>query len=336
MASPSTPAAKTERLMNLVMTLLWTRRALPKARIREIVEQYRLAPSVEAFERMFERDKEDLRELGIPLVTEDLSAAWDDEPGYRIHQRDYALPDLAFTPDELAVLGLAARTWSHATLAGPAAQALRKLRASGVEPDPDALAGIEPRLATSEPAFGPLVDALLDTAPVTFAYRRPGTGEPAARHVQPWGLTNRSGRWYLTGLDTDRGAPRVFRLSRVTGPVTRTGHPGSYTAPPDHDPRRMLARDLPVEPAGTAEVAVADGRAHELRRLALAADAGSPGWTILTIPYADSARLAADLASHGASVRALAPPALVEATRAVLAAAAAGHAPDPDEQGSPE
>ncbi len=323
MAPPNSPAAKTERLMNLVMTLLWTRRPLPKARIREIVEQYRLAPSTEAFERMFERDKEDLRELGIPLVTEDLNAAWDDEPGYRIHQRDYALPDLAFTPDELAVLGLAARTWSHATLAGPAAQALRKLRASGVEPDPDTLAGIEPRLATSEPAFGPLVDALLDTAPVTFAYRRPGTGEPTARHVQPWGLTSRSGRWYLTGLDTDRDAPRVFRLSRIAGPVTRTGPGGSYAPPADHDPRRMLAADLPAEPAAAAEVAVADGRAHELRRRATAAVVTSPGWSTLTLPYADADRLAEELASHGASVRAVGPPALVEATRAVLAAAAA-------------
>ena len=116
MAPPNTPAAKTERLMNLVMTLLATRRPLPKARIREIVEQYRTAPSTEAFDRMFERDKDDLRELGIPLVTEEITALFDDEPGYRIHQRDYALPDLALAPDELAVLGLAARTWSHAAL----------------------------------------------------------------------------------------------------------------------------------------------------------------------------------------------------------------------------
>ena len=101
---------KTERLLNLVLVLLYTRRALTKAQIRSAVPQYSSAPTVEAFERMFERDKDELRELGIPLMTEDIGLAFDEEPAYQIHQRDYALPDIAFEPDELAVLGLASRT----------------------------------------------------------------------------------------------------------------------------------------------------------------------------------------------------------------------------------
>ncbi len=326
MPAPNSPAAKTERLMNLVMTLLYTRRPMTKARIREVVEQYRMAPSDEAFDRMFERDKEDLRELGIPLVTEELSTVWEDEPAYRINQRDYALPDIAFAPDELAVLGLAARTWSHATFAGPAAQALRKLRASGLEPDPDSLTGIEPRLATSEPAFAPLVDALLARAPVSFDYRRPGASNATTRHVQPWGLTSRSGRWYLTAYDSDREQPRIFRLSRITGPVRRTGRAGAYTPPPEHDPRRMLAADLPAEPAGSARIAVRDGRGGELRRRASAVETAANGWSTLLIPYAALDRFAEELASYGASVRALDPPEMVGATRAVLAAAARAHA----------
>ena len=301
MAPPNTPAAKTERLMNLVMTLLATRRPLPKARIREIVEQYRTAPSTEAFDRMFERDKDDLRELGIPLVTEEITALFDDEPGYRIHQRDYALPDLALAPDELAVLVLAARTWSHAALAGPAAQALRKLKAVAGDADSQALVGIEPRLTTSEPGFAPLLEAYLDRAPVTFAYRRSATDEARVRHVQPWGMLSRSGRWYVTGQDTDRGEPRVFRLSRIEGQVRRTGKPGSYQPPTDHDPRAMLAADIPRDPAGTAR------------------------WQLLALPYADRERLAGDLASLGTSVRVVAPAEVVDATRAVLTAAAAAH-----------
>ena len=67
---------------------LYPRRPLSRARIRETVEQYRLAARDEAFERMFERDKDELRELGIPLVTEEISAGWEAEPGYPIHQRD--------------------------------------------------------------------------------------------------------------------------------------------------------------------------------------------------------------------------------------------------------
>ncbi|HEX6917716.1 MAG TPA: WYL domain-containing protein, partial [Phycicoccus sp.] len=165
---PSAAQVKTERLLNLVLVLLYTRRPLAKAQIRSLVPQYGQSASTEAFERMFERDKDELRELGIPLVTEDIDAAWDDEPGYRIHQREYALPDLHFEPDELAVLGLASRTWAQATLAGPAAQALRKLRAAGVERDVDALIGIEPRLRTSEPAFDAVKDAVVRRVPVAF------------------------------------------------------------------------------------------------------------------------------------------------------------------------
>ena len=153
-------AKKTERLLNLVICLLHTRRYLSVQEIRTAVPGYE-QDTEESFRRMFERDKEELRELGIPLATEDIGGAWDDEVGYRIDQRDYALPDLDFEPDELAVLGLASRTWAHASLVGPAAQALRKLKAAGIERDGDSLVGIEPRLGTSEPAFEPVKNAVV-------------------------------------------------------------------------------------------------------------------------------------------------------------------------------
>src|SRR5690606_3462777 len=130
---PTPAAAKTERLLNLVIALLSTRQPLSRARIREAVPAY--SDNDEAFERMFERDKDELRALGIPLRTEPIDPFFDDEPGYRIDQREYALPELAFEPDELAVVGLASRAWSQASLAGPAAQALRKLEAAGLVRD---------------------------------------------------------------------------------------------------------------------------------------------------------------------------------------------------------
>ena len=89
MAPARTPisSAKTERLLNLVICLLYTRRALPKSKIREAVPQYGAALSEDAFNRMFERDKDELRELGIPLVTEDIDPLFDNEEGYRIDRR---------------------------------------------------------------------------------------------------------------------------------------------------------------------------------------------------------------------------------------------------------
>ncbi len=314
--------------MNLVMTLLSTRRPMPKARIREVVEAYRLAPSDEAFDRMFERDKDELRELGVPLVTEDVTAAWDDEPGYRIHLRDYALPQIDFAPDELAVLGLAARAWSQATLAGPAAEALRKLRAGGLEPDGEAFIGIEPRLATTEPAFAPLLEAITRRRPVAFGYRRSGAGEVGDRHVQPWGLTNWHGRWYLTGNDTDRGAPRVFRLSRIVDPVRADGPPGGYRIPEDHDGPAMIRTSAPAPASAAADLLVRDGSGHLLRRSAGRAPGAAPsGWSRLSLPYADLLATAQELASFGASVRVLGPADLVVEVRARLSAAASAHAP---------
>ena len=118
---------RTERLLNLVIALVATRRWLTKEQIRHAVPQYADCESAEAFDRMFERDKEDLRELGVPLVTGSYDPLFDDEQGYRIDRDSYALPGIEFTAHELAVLGLASRVWQQASLAGPAARAMTKL-----------------------------------------------------------------------------------------------------------------------------------------------------------------------------------------------------------------
>src|SRR5947209_8770618 len=88
---------RTERLLNLVICLLHTRSFLTADRIRDLVPGYDETPSEEAFKRAFERDKEDLRDLGIPLET-GTNSAFDEEPGYRIARRDYALPEIVLEP----------------------------------------------------------------------------------------------------------------------------------------------------------------------------------------------------------------------------------------------
>src|SRR6059058_1138322 len=122
---------RTERLLNLVICLLHTRSYLTAERIHDLVPGYDDTPSAEAFKRAFERDKEDLRDLGIPLET-GTNSAFDDEPGYRIARRDYALPEITLESDEAAAVGLAARMWSSAALGSAATRALRKLEAAGV------------------------------------------------------------------------------------------------------------------------------------------------------------------------------------------------------------
>ena len=125
---------RTERLLSIVVLLLSSRRYLTAEQIRAAVSGY--PDEQEAFKRMFERDKEELRDLGIPLET-GRSSPLDDDLGYRISRQDYELPEIHLEPDEAAVLGIASRVWQSAELAGAAAGAALKLRAASREADGD-------------------------------------------------------------------------------------------------------------------------------------------------------------------------------------------------------
>lgn len=325
-------AAKTERLLNLVICLLSTRRPLTKTQIRQAVPQYAenefastgAAASTEAFERMFERDKDELRELGIPLVTSSQDALFGDEQGYRVDREAYALPDVHLEPDELAVVGLASRVWQQASLAGPAARALTKLKALGAPQDDGSLIGLEPRVLTAEPAFEALWAAVRDRVRVQFTYRTASTGQVALRTVEPWAVANWRGRWYLGAYDRDRAAPRMFRLSRVEGQVQAVGKPGEYVIP-DGAPAHVLGGGDGAQSA-RARVRVREGAGQLLRHRASAVRAAGQGWHELDLECDDLETLAEELVTQGASVVAVEPPALREAVvrrlRAVLAARA--------------
>lgn len=302
-------ARKTERLLNLVICLLATRRYLSAEQIRRTVAGYEDLGD-EAFKRKFERDKEDLRDLGIPLETGS-DSSFDDEPGYRIRRDDYSLPDLTFAPAELAVLGVAARTWQHASLSGAASEALLKLRAAGIDIDDAVPVAIETRVATSEPAFEPLRQAATDRRAVTFDYRTAG----AARHVEPWGLVSWHGRWYLVGHDLDRGETRVFRVSRIVGQVRAVGARGSVKVPDGSDVRAIVLRMVEDPERVTAKVLVREGAALGLRRRATSVQPQGGGWDLLELAVADAERLADEAAGFGADVVIVEP---AEARKAVL------------------
>src|SRR6266542_3321356 len=294
---------KTERLLSLVVCLLSSGRFLTATQIRAAVPGY--PDSFDAFKRMFERDKDELRELGIPLETGSNSAA-DEEPGYRISRQAYMLPDIRLEPDEAAVLGLAARVWRRAELAGAAAGGLLKLRAPG----------IEPRLQAVEAAFGSLWQAVRDRRPVTFAYRAAGRSSPQVRRLEPWGVVNRHGRWYVAGHDLDRAEPRVFRLSRIDGPVSFAGPPGAVTVPPGTDVRQTVrAWDADPPALRTAVLRIRRGAGHGLRQRATGCrpDPVDGDWDLAELQFSDVGWYADHVASFGADVIALEPADLREA-----------------------
>ncbi|MFB9236362.1 helix-turn-helix transcriptional regulator [Plantactinospora siamensis] len=327
---------RTERLVNLVICLLSTRRFLTAAQIAATVPGYEHDPDDardhEAFQRKFERDKAELRELGVPLET-GTASAFDTEPGYRIAHREYALPEILLEPDEAAAVGIAARLWQHAGLAAAASSGLAKLRAAGIDVDPQATLGLEP-VVTADPAFAPLTAAARERRAVTFDYRTPDDDAAAGRRLQPWGVVCWRGRWYVVGHDLDRNATRCFRLSRIVGTVRAQGAPDAYQPPAGVDLISHVASwSGPTEHRGRATVLVRPGRAAGLRRWAREVTPGAAG-DRLVLAYADAESLAGTLAGYGPDVRVLDPPEVRDAVIQLLKEAVARHDEVPAAVGS--
>ncbi len=323
------PTSKTERLLQVVLCLSQGRRYVTKDQLRQVIPDYAACPTTDAFERMFERDKNELRELGVPLET-GAPGIVDDDPGYRIDREAYALPPLHLTRDEMTAVALAARVWREPGPAGAATRALLKLQADTASVQPGELPAIEPRLSGGEAAFEPLMSALSARRAVRFPYQGVRDAEPREREVQPWGLVSRRGRWYVVGHDTGREDVRVFRLSRISGPVVGHGAPGSYEVPADVDLRAQVDTFDADRPTRTAHLRVRTGSGFGLRRRGtVTAEATATTGTgeeldTLEVPFSDSWVLAEEVASYGDAVVALDPPDLVEAVVRRLTAVATG------------
>ncbi len=319
---------KSERLLNLLIMLLVQRSHVSKERIRAILYP---DSSHEAFEKMFERDKEELRSLGVPIEVGNIDPFFGDEPGYRIRPDEFALPDIALEADEAAVIGLATRVWEHARLAEATTEAVRKLTALGVPLDVSALDIAQPRLTADEPSFDVFWEATQERTPVEFEYRRSGQPAATTRHLEPWGVVRYSGRWYAVGLDTDRGEERVFRLSRVEGEARRAGAPASYDIPAGTDLREIARRLAPAPTIERAVVLVRTGAGHGLRRVAESVETGvagpdeRTGWDRLVVSRTGLG-LADELLGHGADVYVEEPESLRRTVVERLTAALAGGA----------
>jgi len=305
--------------MNLVIALLSTSSFISAERIRATVYGYGDSPSDEAFSRMFERDKNELRDLGIPLET-GRASSFDPTEGYRINRAAYALPPVELTPDEAAAVAVATQLWESPELVTATQGALIKLRAAGVDVEAtDAGVAISttatmPGLRGSEDVLGILLAAIDAGSAVQFPHR-PSRSEPyAVRTVEPWGVITYRGRWYLVGHDRDRDAIRTFRLSRIGADVKAVGPAAAVKRPDGVDLRDIVHRAVAEWPPGTlARVWVADGRATALRRQATSTKpsprAGRSG-DELSIDMAMPDRLAREIAAYGADVIVLEPQSL--------------------------
>jgi predicted DNA-binding transcriptional regulator YafY len=248
-----------ERLVNLVAALIDAERPLAREQIRERVGGY--APDTDVFRRNFERDKELLRQIGLPLVLEPLDRANPEGPqGYRIPRERYELPDPGLTDDEVAALRLAASSVSIEGGWGRDAStaALRKLAATSGVSSPAPSTTVLPTDEGVAVAFG----AVAARQALRFGYR----GE--TRTVDPWHLSFRRGQWYLSGRDHDKGEERMFRLDRVEGELKGHGDPGAFVRPPGY-----AGGSPPPWRLGDATEVVAD----------LRVDADQAEWAVATL-----------------------------------------------------
>lgn len=295
-------ARKSERLLNLLITLLVSRGYVTKRRLREVIPDYKAAPSEDAFERMFDRDKDDLRALGVPIDVGGHEALFEDDQGYRINRQAFELPELSFEADEAAVVGLAARVWQQAGLASATSDALMKLKAAGVEVDREALNVVQPQLAADEPSFEAFWEGVTTRRPVRFDYRSSTAASPATRHLQPWGIVSYRSRWYVVGHDVDRDDQRMFRLSRVVGKVSFAGAAGSFTVPEGTDVRALADRLAPDSGERTAVVRVREDRALSLRHRAGSLEPADAGWDRVEVRFGRTENLVDELLSYGPDV----------------------------------
>lgn len=256
---------RTERLLNLVLCLMSTSRAISRGEIQRVVPGYVEASSDAAFERMFERDKDELRSMGVPVET--VADHNGEVEGYRIPAEQYALPALDFTAPELAVIALAASVWDAAILGPVATTALRKIEVGeGSLVRPAAESRVSVQVSAGDAALLPLMSALRERRAVTFGYRAAASTSDSKRRVDPWGVVSREGRWYLVAHDHDRAAVRVFRLSRITGVVTVSAQGQVHPAPAGTDMRDLVMNSQP-EDSARAQVRLASGAGAQLRRM---------------------------------------------------------------------
>lgn len=251
---------KTERLLNLVFAMMSTSRAISRSDIRDNVAGYEDAHSDEAFERMFERDKDELRSMGLPIET--VTDTMGDTLGYRIRPSEYEFVDLELSPDDLIVLGVAAQVWDQAVLSAPAQSALRKIEAKygkSVVSPPAEMSGLV-RLQANDVSLPILLRAAREKRVVKFNYQN-RAGQQSARSIEPWAVICREGHWYCIGFDLDRREQRTFKLPRIQGGVKLTAE--VHTALRPENPSMQIPQP---DELITARITIVPQRGAMLRR----------------------------------------------------------------------
>ena len=269
-----TVSRKSERLVNLTIALLATKRYLTKSEIFRTVDGYEGAP--EAMERMFERDKDDLRSLGITIELGTFDPLFEDEAGYRITPSSYQLNLGELDGTDIALLSIAASAWTGAALEKESTSALIKLASMGLDSDSEALSLLAPRVSGTDQNFAVLTDAIIRRSEIEFTYVGSDLSR-SARRVAPYSMRGRAGSWYLVGLDLEKGSLRTFRLDRIFSEISVGKKNNAYVIPEN------IPEQHSEEVQEVALLRVRKNRGHQLRSLSTLVNSGDD-WDDVSIP----------------------------------------------------
>ena len=304
--------SKVIRQFSLIHAMLASRFGLTIDEILGTVDGYRdtfdpySAKSLAAVTKSFERDKKDIRDLGIVIQTRSPADASNDNHGvrYLIDPATYVLPpDVEFSRSEIALLQLAARAWQHGSMNKEALRALNKLRSLGIEPD-SSLTGVRPRISGWNSAVNEFGEILSENGIAEFDYLKPGEATPVTRQGAPLALIDWNGLWYLLAWDLDRQAERTFLVSRVTT-VPRMVPGKRHERPSDDFAARLTAELEELATQNIARVRAVPDSDADFRLTAKYGSADSRGE--IAIPTADLDLLADELTEFAADIEVVAP-----------------------------
>lgn len=306
-ALPKVPTVsrKSERLLNLTIALLATPRWLTKSEIFSSVEGYE--GDVQARERMFERDKDELRQLGISIEVGSFDPLFQDEAGYRITKESYQWKADDLDSTEIALLIMASKVWNSSVSSPISAQRkLESISQNGSDADSAEVRELPPLAHSIDPNVQIVLEALSSMNLIEFEYITKDV-QSSLRQVAPYGLAVKHSLWYLVGQEVVTEKIKTYRLDRISGPITIAKNGAKVQVPEDFN----LHSYLDVQPK-IALIEVKAGKAHLLRNRSEISSRGDD-WDQIRYPYFDEEQLVQDVLWHLNDARIIAPETAVRA-----------------------
>ena len=289
---------KTERLINLTLGLLASKRYLTKNEIFRTISGYSGTP--ESMERMFERDKDELRSAGIVIEVGGLDPLFEDEQGYLIRSSQIQIQPNDFSKQDLILMVLAANFWLESNFDDSAKNALLKI--SSIDSAITAKVGSNNGLMSMQGSnhdfeqIRTLIDAISNNRYIKFRYKS------IDREVAPIRLENIQGFWYLSGVDD--GSLKKFKVIRFESAITINDKKAAFD-------KEFLTKNLKVQQNQEMQnqrlqAYIRIGKCNNLRKEGIISPKNGE-WDKIELPFSDQEQMIRDLLWNGDDVQVIAP-----------------------------